>query len=214
MFVSIPLHYLVAVNSITSTKETRHYLRGVYVCASDVPSTVLLVATEGRAMTVRCVTLDSPLPESFKPVIVSIDAIKELAKSVPARAHEKTLVAFDASSLSCAGVVYNAPYVDGTFPDWRRVLPTGPYVDNAIPTAFNHDLLVRVCKAMGVAKNTGISICVGRNYDGTPILDGPMIVRVPSDPLVMSCVMPMRRDVKCTDVPAWIHAPTERSELV
>jgi DNA polymerase-3 subunit beta len=108
-----------------STEETRYYLNGIYVhCAEgeDGP-TLRTVATDGH----RLARVDSDLPDGAQGmpgVIVPRKAIGELRKLIDEldgavqidMSDTKILFAFDT-------VVLTTKLIDGTFPDYERVIP-------------------------------------------------------------------------------------------
>jgi DNA polymerase-3 subunit beta len=108
-----------------STEETRYYLNGIYLhCAEaeDGP-TLRTVATDGH----RLARVDSDLPdgaEGMPGVIVPRKAIGELRKLIDEldgavqidMSDTKILYAFDT-------VVLTTKLIDGTFPDYERVIP-------------------------------------------------------------------------------------------
>jgi DNA polymerase-3 subunit beta len=91
-----------------SSEETRYYLRGVYLSTSGH-----LVTTDGPRMFVARLA-ERPTAD----VIVPYDAVAAALKMAGARCKE-----IDVDGTKIASIMYTP--VDGTFPDWRRVVPTG-----------------------------------------------------------------------------------------
>lgn len=111
-----------------STEETRYYLNGVYmhVAQSEDGSPVLrCVATDGH----RLARIDAPLPDGAQDmpgVIVPRKTVAELRKLLDeddadiAVSISETKVRFATAELTLTSKV-----IDGTFPDYSRVIPAG-----------------------------------------------------------------------------------------
>ncbi len=110
-----------------STEETRYYLNGVYMhAAQGVDGPVLrCVATDGH----RLARIDAPLPEGASGVpgvIVPRKTVGELRKLLDddeakiAVSVSETKVRFATPEVSLTSKV-----IDGTFPDYARVIPVG-----------------------------------------------------------------------------------------
>ena len=110
-----------------STEETRYYLNGIYIHVSDVDGTTKLraVATDGHRL--AKVEVDCPQgAESMPGVIVPRKAVTELRK-LAEQFGENILVSVSDTRIrfSFDGVVFTTKLIDGTFPDYGRVIPTG-----------------------------------------------------------------------------------------
>ncbi len=110
-----------------STEETRYYLNGIYVHAADNEGVKVLraVATDGH----RLARFEMPLPEgatAMPGVIIPRKAIMELRKLADEAAdviqislsETKVRFVFD-------HIVLTSKLIDGTFPDYQRVIPQG-----------------------------------------------------------------------------------------
>jgi hypothetical protein len=101
-----------------SSEETRYYLRGVHLSTSGH-----MVTTDGHRMFVARLA-DKPAVN----VIVPYADVTAALKLAGARAQE---IEVDLKPFGHRiGQISFTP-VDGTFPDWRRVVPTGLEVPNA-----------------------------------------------------------------------------------
>lgn len=107
-----------------STEETRYYLNGIYMHVVD--GRLLAVATDGhRLARTRVETGDAPLA-GMPDVIVPRKAVGELVKLLGEYDGEieigvsRNKLAFDIGRLSLTSKT-----IDGTFPDYTRVIPTG-----------------------------------------------------------------------------------------
>ncbi len=110
-----------------STEETRYYLNGVYMHAADGASGRVLrcVATDGH----RLARIDAPLPEgaeNLPGVIVPRKAVGELRKLLD---DDETAIAVSVSEtkvrFATPEVTLTSKVIDGTFPDYQRVIPQG-----------------------------------------------------------------------------------------
>ncbi|RYH01588.1 DNA polymerase III subunit beta [Salipiger sp. IMCC34102] len=110
-----------------STEETRYYLNGVYMHEADGEGgkTLRCVATDGH----RLARIDADLPEGaagMAGVIVPRKTVGELRKLLDdddlqvAVSVSETKVRFATPDITLTSKV-----IDGTFPDYTRVIPTG-----------------------------------------------------------------------------------------
>ncbi|WP_120717822.1 DNA polymerase III subunit beta [Tsuneonella amylolytica] len=113
-----------------STEETRYYLNGIFFHVSDEDQPVLkAAATDGH----RLARFTIPRPdgaEGMPDVIVPRKAIQELAKLLEEAQDANVQVDLSASKIRFTlggegGVVLTSKLIDGTFPDYSRVIPTG-----------------------------------------------------------------------------------------
>ena len=120
-----------------SQEETRYYLNGIYLHAADEggAKTLRAVATDGH----RLARLDAPLPEGadgMPGVIVPRKAVLELRRLLD-DAEDEVRVTVSTSKIrfESGDVVLTSKLIDGTFPDYGRVIPQGNdkimKVDNA-----------------------------------------------------------------------------------
>lgn len=110
-----------------STEETRYYLNGVHIHATRGGEENMLrgVATDGH----RLARVEVPLPEGAQdlpPIIVPRKTVGELRKLLEDAGEE---VAVSASSsriqFGCGRAMLVSRLIDGTFPDYERVIPSG-----------------------------------------------------------------------------------------
>jgi DNA polymerase-3 subunit beta len=110
-----------------SSEETRYYLRGVFLS-----TTGHLVTTDGHRMFVARL---NDLPAAN--VIIPSSDVQAALKLAGARAQD-----IEVTSDRIHSIAYQP--VDGTFPDWRRVVPTGEEQPSGKPddapgaVHFNH----------------------------------------------------------------------------
>jgi DNA polymerase-3 subunit beta len=113
-----------------STEETRYYLNGIYLHAArnnDVPM-LRAVATDGH----RLARMEVPLPEGaagMPGVIVPRKTVQEVRKLLDADGAADQDVVISLSDTKIRFVmgetVLNSKLIDGTFPDYDRVIPSG-----------------------------------------------------------------------------------------
>ena len=109
-----------------STEETRYYLNGVYmhVAEGDAKKKVLrAVATDGH----RLALADTPAPkgsEGLQGVIVPRKAIAEVRRLIDQTDNDVSIAVSETKIVFRAGrAVLTSKLIDGTFPDYERVIP-------------------------------------------------------------------------------------------
>ena len=113
-----------------STEETRYYLNGIFLHVSDEDRpTLKAAATDGHRL--ARFTLDRPEgAEGMPDVIVPRKAVGELRKLLEEAMDGSVQIDLSASKIRFTiggegGVVLTSKLIDGTFPDYTRVIPTG-----------------------------------------------------------------------------------------
>ncbi len=110
-----------------STEETRYYLNGVYmhVAQGEGGKVLRCVATDGH----RLARIDAPLPEGadgMPGVIVPRKTVGELRKLLD---DDDATIAVSVSEtkvrFATPVITLTSKVIDGTFPDYTRVIPTG-----------------------------------------------------------------------------------------
>ncbi|MDX1738807.1 MAG: DNA polymerase III subunit beta [Alphaproteobacteria bacterium] len=108
-----------------STEETRYYLNGIYMHVAEEDNSLRAVATDGH----RLARVELPAPEGsvgMPGVIIPRKAVQELRKLIDETDGEiaislsETKVKFEAGAT-----VLTSKLIDGTFPDYERVIPQG-----------------------------------------------------------------------------------------
>ena len=108
-----------------STEETRYYLNGIYLhtAGSGKTATLRAVATDGH----RLAQCDLPLPEGaagMPGVIVPRKTVSEVQRLIE---NDEGEIAVHLSAgkirLTIGNVVLTSKLIDGTFPDYQRVIP-------------------------------------------------------------------------------------------
>ncbi len=113
-----------------STEETRYYLNGIFLHVADDDKPVLkAAATDGHRL--ARFTLDRPDgAEGMPDVIVPRKAVGELRKLLDESMDGNVQIDLSASKIRFTmggegGMVLTSKLIDGTFPDYSRVIPTG-----------------------------------------------------------------------------------------
>jgi DNA polymerase-3 subunit beta len=110
-----------------STEETRYYLNGIYLHAakSDGVAVLRAVATDGH----RLARVELPLPQGasgMPGIIVPRKAVIEVRKLIDETESEITISLSDSKiKFGFDNVALTSKLIDGTFPDYERVIPTG-----------------------------------------------------------------------------------------
>jgi DNA polymerase-3 subunit beta len=110
-----------------STEETRYYLNGIYlhVAGTGNAQTLRGVATDGH----RLAQLDLPLPEGaagMPGIIVPRKTVGEVQRLIEDGEAEILLELSQGKiRFTFARVVLTSKLIDGTFPDYARVIPVG-----------------------------------------------------------------------------------------
>ena len=113
-----------------STEETRYYLNGIFFHVSDEDQPVLkAAATDGHRLA-RFTIARPEGADGMPDVIVPRKAVAELRKLLEESMDGNVQVDLSASKVRFTlggegGVVLTSKLIDGTFPDYSRVIPTG-----------------------------------------------------------------------------------------
>ena len=112
-----------------STEETRYYLNGIFLHVTDEDEPLLkAAATDGHRLS--RFTIARPEGAAGMPdVIVPRKAVGELRKLLEEALDSSVLIDLSASKIRFTlggegGVVLTSKLIDGTFPDYSRVIPT------------------------------------------------------------------------------------------
>ncbi|HUC64895.1 MAG TPA: DNA polymerase III subunit beta [Stellaceae bacterium] len=110
-----------------STEETRYYLNGIFLHAAKSNEVPMLraVATDGH----RLARMEIPLPEGaagMPGVIVPRKTVTELRKLIDEVEQDVQIALSDTKiRFSFGAAVLTSKLIDGTFPDYDRVIPSG-----------------------------------------------------------------------------------------
>jgi DNA polymerase-3 subunit beta len=110
-----------------STEETRYYLNGIYLHAAKSNEVAMLraVATDGH----RLARMELPLPEGaagMPGIIVPRKTVIELRKLLDEMDQDVAIALSDTKiRFGFGSTILTSKLIDGTFPDYDRVIPTG-----------------------------------------------------------------------------------------
>jgi DNA polymerase-3 subunit beta len=109
-----------------STEETRYYLNGIYLhVVDDKAAKLRAVATDGH----RLAQVDLPAPKGaagMPGIIVPRKAVAEVQRLLEDAGEEVQIEISPAKiRFSLGSVVLTSKLIDGTFPDYGRVIPAG-----------------------------------------------------------------------------------------
>ena len=110
-----------------STEETRYYLNGIYLHALEANGALKLrsVATDGHRLA-RAETEAPAGSEGMPGIIIPRKTVAELQKLLDDPDVAVTVELSDTKiRFTIGGVVLTSKLIDGTFPDYQRVIPTG-----------------------------------------------------------------------------------------
>jgi DNA polymerase-3 subunit beta len=144
--MQIPTDLLKAALYCASNEESRYYLRGVHLSTSGH-----MVTTDGHRMFV------AKLAEAVsQDVIIPLDTVKAALKLAGKKAETLEL-----NGNTLGGVTFTP--VDGTFPDWRRVIPAAEGFANGDGKQgfFNPDYVYdigQMSRALGSKTGTAFQI--------------------------------------------------------
>jgi DNA polymerase-3 subunit beta len=110
-----------------STEETRYYLNGIFLHVAD--DELKAAATDGHRLA-RYTLARPDGAEGMPDVIVPRKCVAELRKLLEESLDTNVQVDLSASKIrfsmgGASGVVLTSKLIDGTFPDYTRVIPTG-----------------------------------------------------------------------------------------
>jgi len=210
--VSVKAEYAAMLQPFASTEKHRYCLNGIYV-APHPDGGVLMVATNGHIMGV----IRDKEGESNGPWICRIP--RDVARAVNVQRRSKKRVAEIADRLLFTGttayvvnasfdieagdmseigpyhlIAAHAPPIDGTFPDYHKVLPT-EIADGGCVALARH-VLEPFLKIAAMRMATGVDIHASGRTD-------PCVIFVPNTPEFFGVAMPFRSGVEAI-IPQWI----------
>lgn len=189
--MKLPINKLHAVALAAATQDTRYYLKGVHIEPHPKKTGVILTAMNGHVLI--SAYHDTGFGEPFAPVIVPSTLIKRV-KAVRKISYLTMTLTPAEVSISYAGATYAAPPVDGTYPDWRRVVPRNC---DGKPSQYDSKSLAVMLKAKGLLSDANTHALV--SYNG----GGPALVDLGTDE-AFGVIMPLRLQPERSTPPAWI----------
>ncbi len=197
-----------ATSHAWSDEQTRYYLIGTYVEPHPVQG-VTLTATNGHILV--CVHDENGSADNPAIVRVPKEALRACAGKRGKVGPSVMVKDGVAKVLASSEIVSTECIVDGTFPDWRRIIPAVPKAWSA-PDGYGTTVL-RVLSRIGDEL-----AAIGERF---PSKRGtPMRVLSPSDqglalwpniPHAFGVVMPMRANNNAVALPAWFGPPLQQA---
>ncbi|NQV48630.1 MAG: DNA polymerase III subunit beta [Rhodospirillaceae bacterium] len=151
-----------------STEETRYYLNGIYLHSAETDGTKVLraVATDGH----RLASVEGPLPKGatgMPGIIVPRKTVSELRKLIDESVDD---IAVELSETKIRftfdGVTLTSKLIDGTFPDYERVIPVGNDKELIVSRKAFADAVDRV-SAISTEKSRAVKLSLSK---GTLVL--------------------------------------------
>ncbi len=184
MFIKFTASLYRAVSQVKSTEKTRYYLNGVYV-QPHVDGGVLLVATDAHRMMVAH-------DASGTCKVAKIVALPKEAMTTPI-VRNNEFVEVDADGVATIGVFRSTKttFIDGTFPDWSRVLTpilNGAKKPSYALAAFNGNYVAsfgKIAELLGTDKSSSIQVVSFSDHN-------PALILFPRSPEAFGILMPMR----------------------
>ncbi|WPZ36723.1 hypothetical protein T8K17_11310 [Thalassobaculum sp. OXR-137] len=194
-----------------STEQTRYYLQGVCVEKAQTRPGCYLVATDGHRMGVFydatahtdqsgiIVSLNKTGLAACKPGRHDMDGRMVVVEGSTVAIHDRT--AGDAAASAPSPLAINCgSVIDGTFPDWRRVVPFKPQTIHA-HKSYNPAYLAAFNFKPFSGATPALTIEQGDHRD-------PAVVRNTAFPDFLAVLMPMRAadPEKTPDIrPGWLN---------
>jgi DNA polymerase-3 subunit beta len=148
-----------------STEETRYYLNGIYLHAAQSEGVEVLraVATDGH----RLARVEEPLPEGAKGmpgVIVPRKTVTELRKLAEEAQDEIEIRLSDTKiQFRFGSVALTSKLIDGTFPEYERVIPRGNDKVLQVNKKAFEDAVGRVA-AISTERSRPVKLSLDRNH--------------------------------------------------
>lgn len=144
-----------------STEETRYYLNGIYFHEVAQSHSLRAVATDGH----RLAQAETSRPEGAKGmpgVIIPRKTVLELVKLIE-NEEEEIEIALSSSKIRFAmkGLVLTSKLIDGTFPDYERVIPRNNDKQLDVDTKLFSEAVDRV-STISMEKGRAVKLNVGK----------------------------------------------------
>ncbi len=144
-----------------STEETRYYLNGIYLHVFDRDGTPVLraVSTDGH----RLASVELPLPDGaagMPGVIVPRKTVGEIRKLIDETGDDVEISLSEAKiKFSFDDAVLTSKLIDGTFPDYQRVIPVGNDKEMTVDRKALSDAVDRV-SAISSEKSRAVKLAL------------------------------------------------------
>lgn len=210
--VSLNIHALKAANKAASEEETRFYLKGVRVIVTQ--DTTTYVATNGAILFAyqeeAAHTSTEPLLGEW--TIPSTVIAKMKCPKANRRQRGRFQYSFATMTVSDDGTLntqfgddkHEFKAVDGTYPDWRRVIPLKTDPTEPVHN-YNPDYLAALKKAGEIMGQSANSSNFDLHYNGS----GPAMITYSSVENALGIIMPYRANTGAINCPSWVRATGE-----
>ena len=201
--VFLDLATLKALNLCASTDQTRYYLAGVYVEIDD--EAVTYCATNGHILAARQLRAEHEGADRLTGrFIIPSRVIKSIKFGPRVKSAEVVIERIGEKHFGMAGAAFEM--IDGTFPDWRRIVPTEPMTNSRVQTStIGAEHVEYDPKYLVAMESVGLTIGAGR---GQVIPNGtaPALVQYAEDSDLLAVITPMRVSApRATILPAWFR---------
>ncbi len=141
--------------------EARHYLNGIYMHdnSKDKDNTMRIAATDGH----RLACLEITLPEGaagMPGIIIPKKTIAELVKMFDSEMEVDVALSQNKIRFTMPGMVFSSKLIEGTYPDYERVIPTNNDKQIIIDSAEFKSAVDRVSV---FEKSRGIKLLIENN---------------------------------------------------
>ena len=199
---------LKATAIAASTEQTRYYLNGV--CIEHSTTGPIFIATDAHRFIASNHKWISVYAAQFAPAIIPLSLIKRIKVARKVDIATMTIEPKEGGailiSIYYAGATYAENSIDGTFPDWRRVIPQS--CDGTV-SQYNPAYLSDFAEAGRILAGGKCDVAVAVSYNG----GSPALVRFwHEDKTVQSfgVIMPIRTNPVMQSPPSWTqHAKPE-----
>ena len=180
--ILLPMNSLKAMSVLASKQDIRYYLNGVLVESNK--SYTRMVATDGHLLGIYQIKETAHDDLSFS-IIVPNEVIAKLDK-------KDNFLCCENGKWSIDGISFTP--VDGTFPDYMRVLPAKPATGES--AQFNPELVTRFAKCSKLLNGTKYPV-IAHNGGSSALVDLGL------DRFV-GVLMPMRNNIVINQTPVWV----------
>jgi DNA polymerase III sliding clamp (beta) subunit (PCNA family) len=190
-----------------SKEETRYYLQGVFIEPHAVKG-VTMTATDGHRLI--CVHDENGTASESAIIKLSPDALKACRPKRNETCRQVTIDGLDATVTAITGADENAKVervaitancrVDGTFPDYRRVVPNVTNLESYKPDWYNGQYIASFADIADILADHENRIKLATNSPGSPA-----IVLFSASPHAFGVIMPCRGS-NAANIPEWFNA--------
>lgn len=203
MNATIDIRALAAISHSVSTEETRYYLNGV--CVEIDESGCTYVATDGHQLSATRREYAEP-SQLVGRWIIPAEICRHFKTTRRRDCFDAVLTQVEGGKLALEYMgqsVIFAP-IDGTFPDWRRVVPSST---NGETAQFSTKILSQLSKVAKTLGNDCGQLLISHNGHGPALIGFGC-----DDDNAFGVLMPFRgAGPEC--LPAWVHHVPEELKI-